>query len=169
MNQMAFSPVAVLRHRMSALPSPLKSPTPRIVQWASLTGVMSALLARLEPVISQMAFCPVAASRHRRSALPSPLKSPMPATVQSVSATGLVSEVPVTVVPLMNQMAFCPVLVLRHRMSAVPSPLKSCFTTAAASPNTGKLNTAQKVSRAHRNDQGGGFIGVPFLLPDDGE
>src|SRR5436190_2076901 len=82
MNQIATSPVVVLRHRMSALPSPLKSPMPSIVQ--AVGTLPKPPLDEIDaPFISQTATLPLL-SRHRRSPLPSPLKSPVPAIVQLV-------------------------------------------------------------------------------------
>ena len=51
-------PGAVLRHRMSALPSPLKSPTPAIVQLVEPDAWIRGLLVNVNPFISQIAFCP---------------------------------------------------------------------------------------------------------------
>src|SRR6267154_1562961 len=75
MSQIAFSPVALLRHRMSDLPSPSKSPTPAMLQLRSASVEKSPPPVCVVPFMSQMAFSPVAWLRHRMSDLPSPLKS----------------------------------------------------------------------------------------------
>ena len=64
---------SVLRHRMSALPSPLKSPTPAIVQLVGTTPSPPPL-ACVRPFISQIEALP-SVLRHRMSLLPSALKS----------------------------------------------------------------------------------------------
>src|SRR6266853_1726969 len=87
MSQIVFSPVARWRHRMSDLPSPLKSPTPAMLQLGSDTVANIAALAIAAPFMSQITFSPVARLRHRISDLPSPLKSPTPAMLQLISAT----------------------------------------------------------------------------------
>src|SRR5262249_48986208 len=125
--------LALSRHRMSALPSALKSPTPAMLHVAPGRGaepptVTSSLATRVEPFNSHTATSP-AALRHRRSDLPSPSKSPMPATLHDGSGlTGvlplLTNELPAMVVPSICHSASCPA-VLRHRMSLLPSPLKS--------------------------------------------
>ena len=80
-NQIDTSP-AVLRHRMSLLPSPLKSPVSAIVQ---LVGTLPRCRPETTcvPFINQIATSPLAL-RHRMSVLPSPLKSPVPTMVQLV-------------------------------------------------------------------------------------
>src|SRR5207249_699035 len=87
MSQTVFSPVTLLRHRMSALPSPVKAPTHRTLQLRAVTAAMEAPLETAAPFMSQIAFSPVARWRHRMSDLPSPLKSPTPAMVQLGSDT----------------------------------------------------------------------------------
>src|SRR5882762_3715853 len=74
MSQIAFSPVARLRHRMSHLPSPSKSPTPAILQLRS-NPATGALTVSVPPFMSQTVFSPVVLLRHRMSDLRSPLKS----------------------------------------------------------------------------------------------
>ncbi len=74
-NQIAFSPVARSRHRMSDLPSPSKSPTPAMLQLRSITVEIGALLESVVPFMSQIAFWPVVLLRHKISDIPSPLKS----------------------------------------------------------------------------------------------
>src|SRR5258708_10889776 len=76
MNQIEISPVTPLRHRMSDLPSPSKSPLPAMRQLRSVT--VARLVAPPEivvPFMSQIEFEPVALLCHRMSDLPSPLKS----------------------------------------------------------------------------------------------
>src|SRR5438552_17698097 len=88
MSQIELSPVAPLRHRMSDLPSPSKSPVPAMLQLRSVTAADGALLEIAAPFMRQIAFRPVVQLRHRMSALPSPLKSPPTETHQLRSATG---------------------------------------------------------------------------------
>src|SRR5690242_6602565 len=85
-NQMAFSPVVLLCHRMSDLPSPSKSPTPAILQLRSKPP-RGEFAESAGPFMNQIAFSPVALLRHRMSDFPSPLKSPTPAMLQLGSAT----------------------------------------------------------------------------------
>src|ERR1700704_3204264 len=90
MSQARVSPVAPLRHTMSDLPSPSRSPTPAIFQLRSAT--VSNALAPPEiaaPFISQIVLAPVALLCHRMSDLPSPSKSPIPAMLQLKSVTEL--------------------------------------------------------------------------------
>src|SRR5438046_2250925 len=75
MSQIEFSPVARLRHRMSDLPSPSKSPAPAMLQLRSVTVGIAALLEIVVPFMSQIEFSPVVLLRHRISDMPSPLKS----------------------------------------------------------------------------------------------
>src|SRR5215470_17523659 len=84
MNQIATLPPAVSRHRMSLLPSPLKSPVPTIDHVVG-TFPTSAVLGfnTVVPFISQIATLPLV-SRQRMSLLPSPLKSPVPTMDQVV-------------------------------------------------------------------------------------
>src|SRR5207249_1319873 len=103
MKKMAFWPVEPLRHRMSALPSPLKSPTPTIFQLRSVTVWMLPLLTMVAPFMNQTAFCPVLLLRHRMSAFPSPSRSPTPTIAQCVSDTVEVSAALLRVPPFMNQ------------------------------------------------------------------
>src|SRR6267154_534326 len=70
-----FWPVAVLRHRMSDLPSALKSAIPAIVQLGSVIVANTAPPESAVPFISQIVFSPVALLRHRTSDLRSLLKS----------------------------------------------------------------------------------------------
>ena len=80
MSQMLFVP-SLLRHRMSDLPSPLKSPVPATDQpWARRAG--SRLWARCL-FMSQSRLVP-SLLRHRMSEVPSPLKSPIAGNGQLV-------------------------------------------------------------------------------------
>src|SRR5262245_7484460 len=116
MSQTARDPPAS-RHRMSALPSPLKSPVPITDQ---LVGTIPSVTdcCTDSPLLSQIAILPEL-SRHRMSALPSPLKSTKPATCQD---TGMLPRPPaaLTVAPFISHTAMSPVDVLRHRMSPLP-------------------------------------------------
>ena len=74
------------RHRMSALPSPLKSPVPAMCQSVATLRRSCAVAGerRRWPGQSQSVTVPSSA-RHRMSALPSPLKSPVPTMCQLVA------------------------------------------------------------------------------------
>src|ERR1700733_906256 len=79
MNQMAVSP-EVSRHRMSLMPSPLKSPVAATDQTADKLPMPELFGFKIVvPFISQITMSPEP-SRNRMSLLPSPLKSPVPAT-----------------------------------------------------------------------------------------
>src|SRR6266850_1010000 len=126
MSQITFSPVAPLRHRMSDLPSPSKSPTPVMLQLRSVT--VAKLVAPPEivvPFMSQIEFEPVTLLCHRMSDLPSPSKSPIPTMLQLRSVTAPKTGWLKIVAPFMNQIEISPVAPLRHRMSDLPSPSKS--------------------------------------------
>ena len=71
MNQMAICPVTLSRHRMSAKPSLLKSPTPWMLQ--SLLGAMGSvgLAVIVLPLICQIVTAPVVVLRQSMSELPS--------------------------------------------------------------------------------------------------
>src|SRR5215471_6153619 len=126
MNQIATLPLVVSRHRMSDLPSPLKSPDPATLKLVATfpTPAVSGFKT-VVPFISQIAMLPVL-SRHRTSLLPSPLKSPVP-TIDQVVGTFPTPAVLgfKTVVPFISQIAILPLVVSRQRMSHLPSPLKS--------------------------------------------
>ena len=95
-NHIATAP-EMCRHRISLLPSPLKSPVPAICQ--SFPGVPTkALDWMLKPFINHIATAPEMC-RHRISLLPSPLKSPVPAICQSLSAVPKSSAAPVAQLP----------------------------------------------------------------------
>src|SRR5262245_31740604 len=97
MNQMAFCPVVVLRHRMSFLPSPLKSAMPAMVHGAG-TVPINVVACTVDPFKHQIAVLP-APSCQSRSPLASPLKSPVP-TMDQPGATLPTMTDDVTVVPL---------------------------------------------------------------------
>src|SRR5581483_4891743 len=115
-------------------PSPLKSPTPTMLQLApgwTLTppDVKSALPVIFEPFMNQAATSLVAVLRQIRSLSPSRLKSPTPTTVQVGSGfTGVPPEVtnplPTMVEPFRVHSASEPE-VLRQSRSDLPSPSKS--------------------------------------------
>src|ERR1700683_495682 len=72
-------------HRMSALPSPLKSPTPSTVH--AVEGPATVAFEATVPVpgvMNQICSCPVERLRKSMSEVPSPLKSPMPTMVHVV-------------------------------------------------------------------------------------
>src|ERR1700754_4961859 len=111
-------------HKMSLMPSPLKSPVP-LIDHGPGTLATNELFAfnTLVPFISQIATLPDV-SRHRMSALPSPSKSPVPATDQFGGTTPSPTVV-IAFAPLMSDIAGSLVRALRHRMSPLPSPSKS--------------------------------------------
>src|SRR5208282_4297017 len=126
---------------MSALPSPLKSPTPTTCQFRSETVGREGLLRIVPPFISQISFCPLPRLRHSKSPFPSPLKSPHPTTCQSRSETvgreGLLRIVP----PFISHSSFCPVRRSRHTTSLLPSPFRSQETAAWAAPENNTATT----------------------------
>ncbi len=82
----SMSDPSVLRHKMSDLPSPLKSPMPATLQELSGVAALPPKLSACEEVIWEP-FMVQSTSvpfwlRHKRSVWPSPLKSPTPATFQ---------------------------------------------------------------------------------------
>src|SRR5258708_13263703 len=84
MNQIATLPLVVSRHRISLLPSPLKSPVPTTDQVVGTFPTPAVLgFKMVVPFISQIARLPLV-SRQRMSHLPSPLKSPLPTMDQLV-------------------------------------------------------------------------------------
>src|SRR5258707_10488823 len=84
MNQIATLPLLASRHRMSLLPSPLKSPVPTTDQVVGTFPTPAVLgFKTVVPFISQIATLPLV-SRQSMSHLPSPLKSPGPTTDQVV-------------------------------------------------------------------------------------
>src|SRR4030042_3648053 len=94
-NHIATMPVVVpedmpeveCRHRISALLSPLKSPTSLICQFRSPTIPTPKSDEITAPFINHMATLPVVECRHRISAFPSPLKSPVSCICQPKSLT----------------------------------------------------------------------------------
>src|SRR5262252_3663118 len=75
MNHVSSSPLLVLRHKMSVVPSPLKSPVPLITQAAGTPAATDTSSATDVPFRSQIRTLPVEAARNRRSDCRSPLKS----------------------------------------------------------------------------------------------
>src|SRR5258705_13422106 len=102
MSRIAFCPVELLRHRMSALPSPSKPPTPTMCQFRSETVSTVEVLATLPPFMSHSWFWPVTLLCQRMSALPPPLKSATPATAQFGSVTAGVGGVRGVLSPLLT-------------------------------------------------------------------
>src|SRR5262245_36789693 len=102
MNQIATSPVVVLRHNTSLLPSPSKSPVSATIQLLDIAP-RPALDEIDAPFISQIAVLPSAA-RQSKSALPSPLKSPVATIDQLVATLPMLAALPI-VPPLRSQIA----------------------------------------------------------------
>src|SRR5260370_19899350 len=129
MNQIAMLPLVVSRHRTSLLPSPLKSPDPKILKLVATFPTPAALgFKTVVPFISQIATLPLL-SCHRTSLLPSPLKSPVSTTDQVVGTFPTPAVLGFkTVVPFISQIATLPLL-SRQRLSHCPSPLKSPVST----------------------------------------
>src|SRR5438128_9582860 len=90
MNHTSISLVEVLRHRISADPSPSRSPTAWIChdEPAPTLAGKNALAKLPLPLIFQIATCPVDGWNHTISEIPSPSMSPVPAAVQLVSTPG---------------------------------------------------------------------------------
>src|SRR6266542_1388153 len=120
MSHTAALPEEVFCHRMSAIPSPLKSPTlgvqPATVPRPTVLCTVPFPFINHRPTLPELCC-------HRMSAMPSPLKSPtigvQPAAFPRPT---LLWTVPLA---LMNHRATFPDEVFCHRMSLVPSPLKS--------------------------------------------
>src|SRR2546421_10242 len=121
-NQTAMLPSLKPRHRMSDLPSPLKSPTPAMNQSAG-TLLTTLVPERAMPFMNQIATVPSAA-RHRMSDLPSPLKSPMPAMSQLNGTPVNTKSEAILVASFISHTATEP-SGPRHSRSALPSPSKS--------------------------------------------
>src|SRR5579859_1471460 len=118
---------------MSTLPSPLKSPVPRISHPLPAVfqnaGPETVPLSKTccDPLTNQVPMVPLGAWYQRTSSSPSLLKSPVPLIDQPVLASVVQSKsvgVPIAV-PFINQGDTCPVWPLYQRMSAKPSSLKS--------------------------------------------
>src|SRR5689334_13132753 len=90
MNHVSSSPVLVLRHKMSVVPSSLKSPVPLITH-AGGTAARDTSCATDVPFISQIRTSPVEASRNRRSDSPVPSKSSFAVRASGASVTVLVA------------------------------------------------------------------------------
>src|SRR5215813_146225 len=75
------------RQRMSGMPSPLKSPTPSMVQ-SEVTEPSGTELLMVVPFMSQRLTGPPDELRQRMSAVPLPLKSRTPRTDQLVPGAG---------------------------------------------------------------------------------
>src|SRR5258708_17256791 len=114
MNQIATLPLVVSRHRISLLPSPLKSPVPTIDQVVGTFPTPAVLgFETVVPFISQIATLPLV-SRQRMSHLPSPLKSPVP-TIDQVVGTFPTPAVLgfKTMMPFISQLATLPLVSLQ--------------------------------------------------------
>src|SRR5258707_5616622 len=109
MNQIATLPLVVSRHRISLLPSPLKSPVPTTDQVVGTFPTPAVLgFKMVVPCISQIATLPLV-SRQRMSHLPSPLKSPVPTMDQVVGTFPTPAVLGFkTVVPFISQIATLP-------------------------------------------------------------
>src|ERR1700722_2311521 len=88
----------LLRHKISDLPSPLKSPIPATFHELSGATALPAKVTPCEEVISDPLMVQSTSVpfwlRHKKSEVPSPLKSPKAATLQVASgAAGLPPEV----------------------------------------------------------------------------
>src|SRR5512135_1117516 len=127
MYQTMFAPVEILRQRMSGLPSLLKSATPTIFQFWSVTGARLAEPVCVSPFMYQTMFAPVDILRQRMSASPSLLKSAV-ATILQAPAKGSSVAVAVCVDPFIYQTVFSPVEILRQRIMA-PRVTKLAITT----------------------------------------
>src|ERR1700730_13862270 len=103
MSHTATEPSLELRQRRSLLPSPLKSPTPAIIQTVD-TWAKTGLAVACAPFIVQIATDPLAVLYQRMSLFPSPLKSPTPAMRQLVE-TCANTELALTCVPFMTHIA----------------------------------------------------------------
>src|SRR5207244_3047170 len=135
LNPVHHRPVCSTRPVMSALPSPLKSPTLTSTQ---VTVVGQAVpqgeeVKAVLPLETATHHRPVCCTRPTMSSLPSPLKSP---TLTSTQLTA-VGQLPQTLLlkdePVDKATSHCPVAGLRPATSVLPSPLKSpvCTSTQA--------------------------------------
>src|SRR2546427_775980 len=79
-------PPCKYRPVMSALPSPLKSPTLTSTQVAAVLHVAHRLLVKVLPVDCPIHHCPLSRARPTMSIFPSPLKSP---TLTSTQVTAV--------------------------------------------------------------------------------
>src|SRR5438128_3193394 len=107
---------------MSALPSPLKSPTFTSTQVAAVLHAVHGAVTKEAPVDSPTHHIPVVGSRPIMSALPSPLKSP---TITLVQWTALDQVAHTEVAPFVVLTHHWPVDASRPARSDTPSPLKS--------------------------------------------
>src|SRR5438034_1226508 len=123
MSQIKRCPVELFCQRMSALPSPLKSPEPAMLHDVGTVPNLTVDVCAV-PFMSQITRCPVELFCQRMSALPSPLKSFEPSLHDAVATVPKLT-LDVCTVPFMSQITRCPVELFCQRMSALPSPLKS--------------------------------------------
>src|SRR2546425_204841 len=123
---------------MSALPSPLKSPTCTSTQVAPVLQVAHGAgeVTKLVPVDRAVHQAPPSSQRPVMSALPSPLKSPTCTSTQVtltpvVPVLQMVQTEVVTELPLDRATHHLPVFGSQPAMSVSPSPLKSPASTLA--------------------------------------
>jgi len=110
-------------HRMSDLPSPLKSPVPAMLHPAPPVPAEPPPIW-LVPFISQIHAPPVLAFPHNMSDLPSPLKSPVPAIFHPAPPVPA-GPLPIWLVPFHLPDVGPAGGGIPHNMSDLPSPLKS--------------------------------------------
>src|SRR5262245_4616975 len=151
-------------HRMSDLPSPLKSPVPLICQSGpGLNGPTAPTNVALVPSMSQIAGVP-SLPCHRMSDLPSPLKSPVPLICQSgPGLNGPTAPANVALVPSISHIAAVP-LSPCQMMSDLPSPLKSPVALdVPARPWIERSDCADKrgTGAVHQPHRGGAVVALP--------
>src|SRR5690348_14410015 len=116
---------------MSALPSPLKSPTFTSTHVAPVLQLAHLLVVKEDPLDTAVHQVPLPRSRAVMSALPSSLKSP---TFTSTHVPPVLQVAHLLVVkppePLDNDTHQSPVSLARPARSLKPSPLKSPVTTS---------------------------------------
>src|SRR6266566_9540293 len=135
-------------HRMSALPSPLKSPVPAMDHTVGSTLPTAEDCMTCAAFMNQIATLPLVVLRHRMSLLPSPSKSRCPTIDHTVGAAPTPRDW--TWAPFIDHTAAFP-LSSCHRMSLLPSPLKSWVSVSL-------LLAASSVAELH------GAVTLPMLL-----
>src|SRR5262245_28121030 len=133
MNHTEIAPSVARRHRISALPSPLKSRTPMMCQSGPTMAAGDAEVT-VVPFISHIDTAPSVVRRNTMSDVPSPLKSPVPAIFHSLPATPAAEGD--SVVPFTSQNETAPSL-RRHTISLRPSLLRSPNANAVKQPGSG--------------------------------
>src|SRR5262249_29397662 len=121
----------VSRHKMSPLPSPLKSATPATDHELGMLPT-PADEKTCVPIMNHIAVLPLV-SRHSKSYVPSPLKSRWPTIDQLAGAEPAAADSS-TWVPFISQTAM--LVPLRHTMSLKPSPLESWVSTSLLAAGT---------------------------------